>query len=98
MPNIAPLVSVAMITYNHERFITRAIESVLAQRTSFPIELVIGEDASSDDTRAHVEMLSAKAPQLIRTLIRPANIGMHLNVEGVLQECRGEFVAFLEGD
>jgi glycosyltransferase involved in cell wall biosynthesis len=98
MPNISPLVSVAMITYNHERFITRAIESVLAQRTSFPIELIIGEDASSDDTRMHIEMLSAKAPELIRTLTRPTNIGMHRNLEGVLQECRGEFIAFLEGD
>jgi glycosyltransferase involved in cell wall biosynthesis len=94
----APLVSVAMITYNHERFITKAIESVLAQRTRFPIELVVGEDASSDDTRRHIEVLRAQAPEMIRTLIRPANIGMHRNLEDVLQECRGEFIAFVEGD
>ena len=67
----APVVSVAMITYNHERFITKAIESVLAQRTRFPIELVIGEDASSDDTRRHIEAFRAQAPEVIRTLIRP---------------------------
>jgi glycosyltransferase involved in cell wall biosynthesis len=87
-----------MITYNHERFITKAIESVLAQRTSFPIELVIGDDASTDDTSRHIEVLEAQAPEVIRTLIRPTNIGMHRNLEGVLEECRGEFVAFLEGD
>jgi glycosyltransferase involved in cell wall biosynthesis len=93
-----PLVSVAMITYNHERFVTKAIESVLAQRTSFPIELVIGDDASPDHTCRRIEALRAQAPELIRPLIRPTNIGMHRNLEGVLEECRGEFVAFLEGD
>lgn len=96
--NNAPLVSVAMITYNHERFITKAIESVLAQRTSFPIELVIGDDASSDDTCQQIEVLKAQAPEVVRLLSRPTNIGMHRNIEGVLEECRGEFVAFLEGD
>jgi glycosyltransferase involved in cell wall biosynthesis len=94
----APFVSVAMITYNHEQFITKAIEGVLAQRTSFPIELVIGEDASSDDTRRHIEVLRTQAPEVIRSLLRPTNIGMHRNLEGVLEESRGEFVAFLEGD
>ena len=93
-----PLVSVAMVTYNHERFITQAIESVLAQRTSFPIELVVGDDASSDGTARHIEALQARAPDVVRPIIRPANIGMNRNVEGVLAECRGEFVAFLEGD
>jgi glycosyltransferase involved in cell wall biosynthesis len=94
----APLVSVAMITYNHERFITKAIESVRAQRTRFPIELVIGDDASSDCTARDIEALRTQAPELIRTLIRPTNIGMHRNLEGVLDECHGEFIAFLEGD
>jgi glycosyltransferase involved in cell wall biosynthesis len=94
----APLVSVAMITYNQESFITKAIESVLAQQTRFPIELVIGEDASTDGTRRHIEALRARASGVIRTLIRPTNIGMHRNLEGVLEECRGEFIAFLEGD
>jgi glycosyltransferase involved in cell wall biosynthesis len=98
MRSSGPLVSVALLTYNHERFITKAIESVLAQRTDFPIEVVIGDDASSDGTSAHVAALKAQAPEVIRTLPRPSNIGMHQNVEGVLRECRGEFVAFLEGD
>jgi glycosyltransferase involved in cell wall biosynthesis len=93
-----PLVSVAMITYNHERFIAQAIESVLAQRTSFPIELVVGDDASSDGTVRHIEALKARAPDVVRPIIRPANIGMNRNIEGVLAECRGTFIAFLEGD
>ena len=46
-----PLVSVKMITYNHAPYIAQAIEGVLQQKTNFPIELVIGEDCSTDGTR-----------------------------------------------
>jgi glycosyltransferase involved in cell wall biosynthesis len=50
IPNVEPKVSVFMITYNHEKFIAQAIESVLMQKTDFPFELVIGEDCSTDGT------------------------------------------------
>lgn len=45
-----PLVSVCMITYNHAPYIRQAVESVLMQKTDFPVELVIGDDASTDGT------------------------------------------------
>lgn len=96
--NYPPLVSVAMITHNHAQFITKAVESVLAQRTNFPLELIIGDDASSDGTREQIELVSMLAPQVVRTLFHPINIGMHRNMESVLEKCRGQFVAFLEGD
>ncbi|MDP7300628.1 MAG: glycosyltransferase, partial [Myxococcota bacterium] len=46
-----PVVSVYMSTYNHAEYLAQAIEGVRAQRTTFPIELVIGEDCSTDRTR-----------------------------------------------
>ena len=46
-----PLVSIEMITFNHDPYIVQAIEGVLMQKTNFPIELVIGEDCSTDGTR-----------------------------------------------
>lgn len=49
--NKHPPVSVHMITFNHEPYIAQAIEGVLMQKTDFPIELVIGEDCSTDRTR-----------------------------------------------
>jgi glycosyltransferase involved in cell wall biosynthesis len=95
---VAPLVSVAMVTYNQQRFVVQAIESVLAQQTRFPIELVIGDDASSDGTARHIEALTARAPEVIRPIIRPINIGANQNFENVLKNCRGDFIAILEGD
>lgn len=93
-----PRVSVAMITYNHEAFIAQAIESVLGQRTDFPLELVIGEDCSTDGTRAIVERYARLRPDLVRPLLQPRNLGMYENSFAVVRTCRGEFIAFLEGD
>ena len=45
-----PLVSVPVITYNHEAYVEQAIEGILAQQCDFPIELIIGEDKSQDRT------------------------------------------------
>lgn len=45
-------VSILMITYNHENYIREAIEGVLMQKTDFSIELIIGEDCSTDNTRS----------------------------------------------
>jgi hypothetical protein len=54
-----PTITVAMITYNHERFIGQAIESVLMQERTFVAELVIGEDCSTetpDDSFKHTRI------------------------------------------
>ena len=70
-----PKVSVCMITYNHESFIAQAIESVLMQKTDFPIELVIGEDCSTDRTREIVLDFQKRYPGIIRALTPQANLG-----------------------
>jgi glycosyltransferase involved in cell wall biosynthesis len=93
-----PLVSVACITYNHEKFIAQAIESVLMQETDFPVELVIGEDCSTDGTRAIVQEYAAKYPGVIRPLLPDRNLGMAKNYEAVRLACRGKYIAWLEGD
>ena len=91
-------VSVLMITYNHEQFITEAIESALAQRTSFDYELVIGEDCSTDNTGRIVDDYARRNPQRIRVIRSDCNIGIRRNFDRVLQACEGEYVAMLEGD
>ena len=93
-----PKVSVAMITYNHEKFIGQAIESVLMQETDFPIELVIGEDCSTDNTRQIVKHYAEARPDIVRPLLPEKNLGPGQNLMAVLAECRGEYIAILEGD
>ena len=90
--------SVAMITYNQERFIGQAIESVLAQKVNFDYEIVIGEDCSTDGTRAIVTDFSRRYPGRIVPLLRERNLGGPHNFLGTLAACRGQYLALLEGD
>jgi len=93
-----PLVSVHMITYNHGPYLAEAIESVIAQRAGFPFELVIGEDCSTDDTREVALDYQRRYPHLIRVIYSDRNVGMWGNCRRVAMACRGEYIAFCEGD
>lgn len=93
-----PVVSVCMITFNHEAYVAQAIEGVLIQKTSFPIELVIGEDCSSDSTKGICLEYARKNPGVIRLLLNDRNIGMTPNFIQCFQACRGKYIAICEGD
>lgn len=93
-----PLVSIASITYNHEQYIAQAIESWLMQKTDFDIEIVIGEDCSTDDTRRIIEEYRLKHPDLIRVITSETNVGMMPNFIRTLEVCRGKYIALCEGD
>ena len=87
-----------MVTYNQQRYIAQAINSVLAQRTTFPIEIVIGEDCSTDGTRQIVEQFAAAHPNVICARLAEQNQGVKANFVGALNQARGEYVVILEGD
>ena len=91
-------VNICMITYNHEKYIAQAIESVLAQQTDFDYELVIGEDCSQDKTRKIVINYQKKYSQKIRLLLANKNKGMMSNWVKTLQAVKSEYLAVLEGD
>ena len=93
-----PIVSVCMITHNHEAFIMQAIESVLMQKTDFLIELVIGEDFSADQTRQICLEYQQKYPEVIRVLPRDKNLGMIANFVDTLKNCKAKYIALCEGD
>lgn len=93
-----PLVSVAIVTYNHCAYITQAIESVLAQRRDFAIEIVISDDCSTDSTTEIVDSYQEKYPGLIRRLDPPENLGPYANFTRVWEACRGKYIAQLDGD
>ena len=95
-----PVVSVLCTTYNHRDYIGQAIEGVLAQRTDFPIELIVRDDASTDGTREIVDAYARRHPGLIRAVLEPENRyrqGIR-PLQAALAHARGEFVAVCEGD
>jgi glycosyltransferase involved in cell wall biosynthesis len=95
-----PLVSVCCITYNHVNFIRDAIEGFLMQETTFPVEVIIRDDASSDGTAEIVRAYQSKFPQLIRTILHSEN--QYSQGKNAFSEiyaiARGEFIALCEGD
>jgi glycosyltransferase involved in cell wall biosynthesis len=93
-----PKVSVGIIAYNIERLIGQAIESVLMQRTDFTVQLVIGEDCSTDRTRAIILDFQRRFPERIKVLIREQNLGYPRNTLETVAECSGEYLAWLDGD
>lgn len=90
-----PLVSVIIPSYNHARYIERAIDSVLAQ-TYAPIELIVIDDGSRDDSAALIESLARRHG--FRAVLNPLNRGQGHVVNQALELCRGEFVGFLPSD
>lgn len=96
-----PYVSVMVITYNHERFIRKALDSILMQERNFPIEINVIDDASTDDTQAIVREYSQRFPGIVNCYFNPRNAGhiaTQLNTIRGFQTLRGRYFAFLEGD
>src|SRR6185503_4899479 len=91
-------VSVCMTAYNHEQFIERAIESVVTQKVSLPVELFISNDNSTDGTDRICKDYASRYPEKIRYIQRPRNLGMMQNFVATLRECDGEYIAICEGD
>jgi glycosyltransferase involved in cell wall biosynthesis len=96
-----PLVSIDCCTYNHEKYIADAIEGFLMQQTTFPVEILIHDDASPDRTADIVREYEAKYPQLIKAIYQTENqYSKRDGTIGRIQRGRakGKFTAICEGD
>ncbi len=94
-----PVVSVHMMTYNHEAYIAKAIESIMEQKTDFEFELIIGDDASTDKTREICLAYQKQYPDKIRFLWSEENLyKIWGNDRRIEFACRGEYIAYCEGD
>ena len=92
------MLSVLMTVYNHERYLAKAIEGVLMQKTNFKYELIIGEDCSTDRSREIVVEYQKRHPDIIRGILNPVNLGMDKNAWQVTKAARGRYIAICEGD
>ncbi len=93
-----PIVSVAVITYNHEKYIAEALDSILMQKVDFKYEIVVGEDYSTDNTRKILLEYVAAYPDKIKPLLHETNTGGLPNFIETLKACKGKYIALLEGD
>lgn len=93
-----PKVSVVSVSYNHEAFIRETLDGIVAQKTDFPVEVIISDDASTDATPAIIRDYADRYPHLFRPVLRSENVGIHANVSDALSAARGEYLAICEGD
>jgi glycosyltransferase involved in cell wall biosynthesis len=93
-----PLVSIIVLTYNHEKFIRQALDSIIMQKVCFSYEILVGDDASTDGTQSILKEYKAKYPDLFHIEFRTENLGATRNAYDLLIKARGKYLATLEGD
>ena len=92
------MISVVVITYNQEDTISRTLDSILMQQCHIPFEIIIGEDCSTDHTRAICQSYAEKHPDIIRLICNQQNKGIVDNYFDCLLACRGKYIADCAGD
>ena len=96
------MVSISCITFNHENYIGRAIESFLSQETNFKIEILIHDDASTDETQEIIRKYEQKFPDIIKPIYQKENQyskgNKRMNAEFNFPRAQGKYIAFCEGD
>lgn len=90
------LISVIVITYNQERYIHQALDSILSQNTDKVIEILVGNDASTDRTGEILEELNRT--HNVTLIQRKQNLGASANLYDLLEKAEGKYIALLEGD
>ena len=102
MNAVQPLVSISCITYNHAPYLRQCLESFLAQKVNFPIEIVLYDDASTDGTQAIINEYVENHPDLFNVQLSSDNQyskGIRgMNMKFNIPRCKGKYIAFCEGD
>lgn len=93
-----PMVSVVMVAYNSAAYIDEAIRGVVRQRTDFPIQLVISDDASTDGSFEKAESWRRRYPDIIEVYRNETNLGVQRNYLEAFSHCRGRYLAMCDAD
>jgi glycosyltransferase involved in cell wall biosynthesis len=98
--NKPPLVSVCSVVFNHEKFVRQAMDGFLSQQTSFPIEILVHDDVSTDNTVEILKGYQATHPDLVHLFLQTENqYSLGNDVYSFLyNNARGKYIAFCEGD
>lgn len=93
-----PDVSVCIVTFNQAAYVARCLQSVVAQLPGGRLEVLVGDDGSSDATRAIISEFAAHYPEIVIPLFRETNLGPSENYRDLVARARGRYVAHLDGD
>lgn len=93
-----PKVSVCVITYNQAPYIQQCLQSLVDQRTDFRFEILVGDDCSTDGTRAVIDTFVSRHSGLVRVLPQPVNTGGSRNNLQLHAAATGRYVAHVDGD
>jgi len=91
-------VTTIITTYNHEKYIAKAIDSAIRQKGNFAHEILISDDASTDKTPQIIEKYTKKYPNLIKNISSLKNLGISENMKKCFCHATGKYIAILEGD
>ena len=94
------ILTVYVPTYNHENYITKALDSILMQKTKYNFEVLVGEDCSTDSTRAVLKDYESKHPGKFNIFYREKNMygSSPNNALDLKLRSRGKYIICLEGD
>jgi len=92
------VVSVCVFTYNYEKYLKQALDSIILQKTNFRVEIIIGDDCSTDSTREIAKKYFAEYPERIVLSFNERNIGGTKNWISTIGKSTGRYIALLDGD
>lgn len=92
------MLSIVVITYNHEKYVRGCIESILQQEVNFKYEILIGDDCSKDQTVKIIQELIDENPGIIKLLTHEKNVGAARNIYDLFMLTKGKYITRLEGD
>lgn len=90
--------SIAIITYNQEKYISQTLDSILSQEHNYEYEIVIGDDCSHDNTRTIINNYRKQYPNIIKPIYNTQNLGLIRNYFNVLNNCTGKYIMECAGD
>lgn len=96
--NVRPTISIIVLSYNQEKYIRKALDSIISQMGWFTYEIILSDDGSTDATPEIMQNFAEAHPHLARVISRRYNMGISENFLRCFNEALGEYVAVLEGD
>lgn len=91
-------VTIGITTYNLEKYIAQALDSVLMQKTNFDFDILVIDDASTDKTQAIIKKYAKKYPQKVKYLFNKKNGGSLYSSNKLFNHIHSPYISFLDGD